>query len=99
MDKISDKMRQDGAKMRKMKDVSSVFAPWRAHDPLPTANSPASRGAGEVPPLGWVIPSRRLPSFAYNGFFDLKMSKTLETSSTKYRIALVLFSTLRAKPR
>ena len=27
MDKISDKMRQDGAKMRKMKDVSSVLGP------------------------------------------------------------------------
>ena len=47
MDKISDKMRQDGAKLRKIKDVSSVFAPWREHDPLQAANNPASRGAGE----------------------------------------------------
>ena len=32
MGKISDKMRQAGAKMRKMKDVSSVFDPDRAYD-------------------------------------------------------------------
>ena len=32
MDKISDKMRLDGAKMRKMRDVSSVFDPDRSYD-------------------------------------------------------------------
>ena len=47
VDKISDKMRLDGAKMRKMRDVSSVFGPLRGEDPLQAANSPASRGAGE----------------------------------------------------
>ena len=59
MDKISDKMRQDGAKMRKMKDVSSVLGPLRAYESRNISNSAASQGAGEVPPLGWVNPSRR----------------------------------------
>ena len=30
--KMSDKMRQDGAKMRKMKDVSSVLGPSGSYD-------------------------------------------------------------------
>ena len=32
MGKISDRMRQDGAKMRKLKDVSSVFDPDRRYE-------------------------------------------------------------------
>ena len=47
MGKVSDKMRQDVAKMRKMKDVSSVLGPLRAYDPERPANNPASRGPGE----------------------------------------------------
>ena len=47
VDKISDKMRLDGAKMRKMKDVSSVFAPWRAYERRKPANNGESRGPGE----------------------------------------------------
>ena len=66
MDKISDKMRQDSAKMRKMKDVSSVFAPWRAYDPRKAANNGPSRGAGEVPPLGWGTPPLHFPSNPYS---------------------------------
>ena len=45
--KMSDKMRQDGAKMRKMKDVSSVLGPLGGHEERGTSNSAASRGAGE----------------------------------------------------
>ena len=45
--KMSDKMRQDGAKMRKMKDVSSVLAPLGGYEHLRASNSAASRGAGE----------------------------------------------------
>ena len=47
MGKISDKMRQDVAKMRKMKDVSSVFDPDRRYEGERPANNPASRGPGE----------------------------------------------------
>ena len=32
MDKISDKMRHDAAKMRKMRDVSSVLGPCRTYE-------------------------------------------------------------------
>ena len=32
MDKMSDKMRQDGDKMLKMKDVSSVSGPLRRYE-------------------------------------------------------------------
>ena len=39
VDKISDKMRLDGAKMRKMRDVSSILAPPRGEDLLQPANS------------------------------------------------------------
>ena len=49
--KMSDKMRQDGAKMRKMKDVSSVLGPSGGYEHQGASNSAASRGAGEVPPL------------------------------------------------
>ena len=45
--KMSDKMRQDGAKMRKMKDVSSVLGPPGGHEELQVPNTAASRGAGE----------------------------------------------------
>ena len=61
MGKISDKMRQDGGKMRKMEDVSSVLGPCRRYDPEQAANNPASRGPGEVLPLGRVNPSRLGP--------------------------------------
>ena len=47
MGRMSDKMRQDSAKMRKMKDFPSVSAPWRSYDPLKVANNAASRGPGE----------------------------------------------------
>ena len=47
MDKSNDKMRQDSAKMRKMKDVSSVFGPPWEQDPVRAANSLAGRGHGE----------------------------------------------------
>ena len=50
MSKISDKMRQDGGKMRKMEDVSSVLGPCRRYDLEQPANNLASRGPGEVPP-------------------------------------------------
>ena len=57
MGKVSDKMRQDGGKMPKMKDVSSVLAPSGGHGGFQGSNSAAGRGAGEVPPLGRVNPS------------------------------------------
>ena len=47
MGKIGDKMKQDGAKMRRMKDVSSVLGPLGGHGGLPASNSAAGRGAGE----------------------------------------------------
>ena len=47
MGKVSDKMRQDGAKMRKMEDVSSVLGSSGRGEYLQTSNSAASRGAGE----------------------------------------------------
>ena len=52
MAKISDKMRQDGAKMRKMKDVSSVLGPSGGEEYHQGSNTAAGRGAGEVPPSG-----------------------------------------------
>ena len=55
--KMSDKMRQDGGKMRKMKDVSSVLGPPGRWECVQPANNSAGRGPGEVPPLGWDIPS------------------------------------------
>ena len=66
MDKIGDKMRLDGAKMRKMRDVSSVFGPLRGEEYHRTANSLAGRGDGEVPPLGWANPSPRQSSNPYS---------------------------------
>ena len=47
MRKMSDKMRQDGGKMRKMKDVSSVLGPLGGEGYLQASNRAASRGAGE----------------------------------------------------
>ena len=47
MGKISDKMRQDGGKMRKMEDVSSVLGPCRRYEQVRTSNKGASRGPGE----------------------------------------------------
>ena len=38
---------QGSAKMRKMRDVSSVGAPWRSYEPLAPANKSASPGPGE----------------------------------------------------
>ena len=51
MGKVSDKMRQDGAKMRKVGDVSSVLGPPGRYEGVQLANRRASRGPGEVPPL------------------------------------------------
>ena len=45
--KMSDKMRQDGAKMRKMKDVSSVLGPSGGYEHQEASNSFPSRGPGE----------------------------------------------------
>ena len=47
MNKISNKMRQDGAKVRNVKDVSSVLGPLRAYEGRKPLNSVASQGAGE----------------------------------------------------
>ena len=47
MDKMSDKMRQDGGKMRKMKDVSSVLGTSGGEGYQGASNTAASRGAGE----------------------------------------------------
>ena len=69
MAKMSDKMRQDGGKMRKMKDVSSVLGPSRGEDLHRPANSGAGRGPGEVPPLGRVNPTPRQLQNPYSGPF------------------------------
>ena len=74
MGKMSDKIMQDGGKMRKMRDVSSVLGPCRAYDPERPANSPASRGPGEVPPLGRVNPPRLPPQNPYSDRSVLKSS-------------------------
>ena len=74
MGKMSDKMRQDGAKMRKMKDVSSVLGPSGGYGTVQPANRPASQGPGEVPPLGRVNPSRLQGSNPDSGFSVLKSS-------------------------
>ena len=54
---MANKMRQDGGKMRKMKDVSSVLGPPGRYGPVHPANSGASRGPGEgregLYPLPW----------------------------------------------
>ena len=99
MRKISNKIRQDNAKMRKMEDVSSVLHPSGGRSAVGPSNNPADRGPGEVPPLGWIIPSRTQVSFPNNLFFGLKISKTRGRSSKNARAPLALFSTLRAKAR
>ena len=38
--------RQDSANMRRVRDVSSVSAPWRSFEPLGPANSAAGPGEG-----------------------------------------------------
>ena len=81
MDKMSDKMRQDGGKMRKMKDVSSVLGPSGGGGYQGASNNPASRGPGEVPPLGWDIPSPPQPQNPYSRRFAMKIEVSLETSS------------------
>ena len=67
MGKMSEQMRQDVAKMRKMRDVSSVLGPCRRYDREQAANNPASRGPGEVPPLGRVNPSPPSVQNPYSG--------------------------------
>ena len=47
MGKMSEQMRQDVAKMRKMRDVSSVLGPGRRYDLERAAHKFASRGPGE----------------------------------------------------
>ena len=47
MGKISEQMRQDVAKMRKMRDVSSVLGPCRPYGGEQAANKFAGRGPGE----------------------------------------------------
>ena len=81
MGKVSDKMRHDVAKMRKMRDVSSVLGPCRAYDREQPANSLASRGPGEVPPLGRVNPSPGRTQNPDSEFFHIKVRFSLEASS------------------
>ena len=100
-------MRQDGAKMRIMKDVSSVLGPWRRYEGEHHANSPASRGPGEVPPLGRVNPSRLLPQNPDSCPQLLNVMKTCWTSfkiggfpETRFRhVALRLAKTLQDAPK
>ena len=47
MGKMSDKMRQDGGKMRKKRDVPSGFVPSGGYGSVRPANNGASRGPGE----------------------------------------------------
>ena len=49
MDKMSDKIRHDGGKMRKMKDVSSVLGPSGRYDTVQPANRNRARAVGR----GW----------------------------------------------
>ena len=60
MDKIRDKMRQDSAKMRKMRDVSSVGAPWRGYEGVQPANNPANlaQAGFKVAPEGAKVAPR-----------------------------------------
>ena len=52
MAKVSDMMTQDGGKIPKMKDVSSISGTSGGEGYHQVSNSAAGRGAGEVPPLG-----------------------------------------------
>ena len=58
MGKISDRMRQDGTKMRKMAHVPSVFTPSGGYDTVQPANNAASQGPGEG--MGRGKPSPRI---------------------------------------
>ena len=66
MGKMSDKITQDGGKMRKMRDVSSGLAPLGGVDTAGHCNNGAGPGPGEVPPLGWVTPPLRQPQNPYS---------------------------------
>ena len=81
MDKMSDKMRQGGAKRRKMEDVSSVLGPLGGHEGLPASNSAAGRGPGEVPPLGRVNPPPGRTSNPDSHRFAIKVRVSRGTSS------------------
>ena len=81
MGNMSDKMRQDGGKMRKMKDVSSVLGPPGGEEYQGVSNSAASRGPGEVPPLGRVNPPPGPPQNPDSELFDIKVRFSLEASS------------------
>ena len=81
MGKMSDKMRQDVAKMRKMRDVSSVLGPCRGYEGEQVANNPASRGPGEVPPLGRVNPPPGRTSNPDSELFHIKVRFSLGPSS------------------
>ena len=81
MGKMNDKMRQDGAKMRKMKDVSSVLAPPGGEGLHRAANSAAGRGPGEVPPLGRVNLSPGRTSNPDSELFHIKVRFSLGPSS------------------
>ena len=52
MNKMSDTMRRHSGKMRKMKDVLSVFTTLGRYDAGWPANNLVGQGPGEVPPLG-----------------------------------------------
>ena len=80
MRKMSDKMRQDGGKMRKMKDVSSVLGPPGRYEGVRPANNGASRCPGEVPPLGRDIPTPPQPQNPYSDRFASKMRFSLGPS-------------------
>ena len=74
MGKMSDEMRQDGGKMRKMAHVPSVFTPSGGYGTVQAANNSAGQGPGEVPPLGRVNPSRLHLQNPYRGSSVLKSS-------------------------
>ena len=74
MGKLSDKMRQDVAKMRKMTDVSSVLGPSGGYEHQGASNNAASRGAGKVTPLGRVNRPRLDPQNPYSDSSVLKSS-------------------------
>ena len=74
-------MRQDGGEMRKMKVVSNVLGPPGRYECVQHANNPASRGPGEVPPLGRVNPPPGPLPDPDSQFFAIKVRFSLEASS------------------
>ena len=74
MGKMNGKITQEGGKMRKMRDVSSGLPTLGGHESAQPANSTASRGPGEVPPLGRGNPSRRRGSNPYSRRSEQKSS-------------------------